>query len=112
MGGLGGPARELAWKAYLPAKLSRTERPHENDKSDEAPDWGSRRLATLFAPQLATRAAGCSVSVGELTLSLVPVLALRSACSPGHAARCSRYAQAQIELIDKRIELAMTLPAI
>jgi hypothetical protein len=75
--------------------------------ADEADDWGGR-LVALFAPQLASTLQGRSISAGELTLSLVPVLALRSARSPADAARCRRYAQAQIELINEAIGLALT----
>ena len=75
--------------------------------ADEATDWGGR-IATLFEPQLAAALQGRSISAGELTLSLVPVLALRSARSPADAARCRRYAQAQIELIEEAIALALT----
>ncbi|HWH83681.1 MAG TPA: hypothetical protein VNU71_15725, partial [Burkholderiaceae bacterium] len=73
---------------------------------DEANDWG-RRLAALFAPQLGTALQGRLIAAGELTLSLVPVLALRSARSPADAARCRRYARAQLGLIEAAIERAL-----
>lgn len=75
-------------------------------RMEEAQDWG-RPLAARLAPALAAALQGRSLSAGHLTLSLVPVLALRSARSAQARRRCIDYARAQVELIDAGVDAAL-----